>query len=81
MLKVPMLFLAVCTLSSVNLTYVVCVCLCVFVHDIRCAAEVTDGSQYFVLLMITDGVISDMAQTKESVVNVSKQTVSKGNKI
>lgn len=39
--------------------------------DLRCAAEVTDGSQYFVLLMITDGVISDMAQTKESVVNVS----------
>lgn len=42
---------------------------CVF--NVRCAAEVTDGSQYFVLLMITDGVISDMAQTKESVVNVS----------
>lgn len=40
-------------------------------RGLRCAAEVTDGSQYFVLLMITDGVISDMAQTKESVVNVS----------
>lgn len=40
---------------------------------LRCAAEVTDGSQYFVLLMITDGVISDMAQTKESVVNVSER--------
>lgn len=38
---------------------------------VRCAEEVTDGSQYFVLLMITDGVISDMAQTKEAVVNVS----------
>uniref|UniRef100_A0A8D3EG36 Copine family member 9 n=1 Tax=Scophthalmus maximus TaxID=52904 RepID=A0A8D3EG36_SCOMX len=38
----------------------------------RCAGEVTDGSQYFVLLMITDGVISDMAQTKEAVVNVSQ---------
>eukprot|EP00064_Thunnus_orientalis_P007104 superscaffoldBa00000770_g7123 len=37
--------------------------------DSRCAEEVTDGSQYFVLLMITDGVISDMAQTKEAVVN------------
>ncbi|XP_023209160.1 copine-9-like [Xiphophorus maculatus] len=37
----------------------------------RCAAEVTDGSQYFVLLMITDGVISDMAQTKEAVVNAA----------
>ena len=34
----------------------------------------TDGSQYFVLLMITDGVISDMDQTKEAVVNVSYET-------
>ncbi|KAK0143193.1 Copine-9 [Merluccius polli] len=37
----------------------------------RCAADMTDGSQYFVLLMITDGVISDMAQTKEAVVNAA----------
>uniref|UniRef100_A0A3Q2XRV7 Copine Vb n=1 Tax=Hippocampus comes TaxID=109280 RepID=A0A3Q2XRV7_HIPCM len=35
------------------------------------AASVQDGSQYFVLLIITDGVISDMAQTKEAIVNVS----------
>lgn len=35
------------------------------------AAAVLDGSQYFVLLIITDGVISDMAQTKEAIVNVS----------
>lgn len=35
------------------------------------AAAVPDGSQYFVLLIITDGVISDMAQTKEAIVNVS----------
>uniref|UniRef100_A0AAQ6A1G9 C2 domain-containing protein n=1 Tax=Amphiprion ocellaris TaxID=80972 RepID=A0AAQ6A1G9_AMPOC len=42
----------------------------------RCAAEVTDGSQYFVLLMITDGVISDMAQTKEAVVNASSLPMS-----
>lgn len=41
---------------------------CSFSH--RAAAGVTDGSQYFVLLMITDGVISDMVQTKEAVVNV-----------
>lgn len=33
-----------------------------------------DGSQYFVLLIITDGVISDMAQTKEAIVNVSAPT-------
>jgi hypothetical protein len=32
---------------------------------------VQDGSQYSVLLIITDGVISDMAQTKEAIVNVS----------
>uniref|UniRef100_A0A674K537 C2 domain-containing protein n=1 Tax=Terrapene triunguis TaxID=2587831 RepID=A0A674K537_9SAUR len=32
-----------------------------------------DGSQYFVLLIITDGVISDMAQTKEAIVNVSNR--------
>lgn len=36
----------------------------------RSAATVLDGSQYFVLLIITDGVISDMAQTKEAIVNV-----------
>lgn len=36
----------------------------------RYAASVKDGSQYFVLLIITDGVISDMDQTKESIVNV-----------
>ncbi|KAK2914553.1 hypothetical protein Q8A73_005147 [Channa argus] len=42
----------------------------------RCAAEVTDGSQYFVLLMITDGVISDMAQTKEAVVNAASLPLS-----
>ncbi|XP_068170574.1 copine-9-like isoform X1 [Antennarius striatus] len=42
----------------------------------RSAAEVTDGSQYSVLLMITDGVISDMAQTKESVVNAASLPMS-----
>ncbi len=41
----------------------------------RYAASVKDGSQYFVLLIITDGVISDMAQTKESIVNVRASTV------
>ncbi|NWZ88452.1 CPNE5 protein, partial [Poecile atricapillus] len=39
-------------------------------HVARSAAMVLDGSQYFVLLIITDGVISDMAQTKEAIVNV-----------
>lgn len=37
----------------------------------RIAAQVTDGSQYHVLLIITDGVISDMLQTKEAIVTVS----------
>ncbi len=40
----------------------------------RYAAAVQDGSQYFVLLIITDGVISDMSQTKEAIVNVSMTT-------
>ncbi|KAJ3612429.1 hypothetical protein NHX12_020705 [Muraenolepis orangiensis] len=38
-------------------------------HVARYASSVKDGSQYFILLIITDGVISDMAQTKESIVN------------
>ncbi|CAL8253452.1 unnamed protein product [Arctogadus glacialis] len=42
----------------------------------NCAAEITDGSQYFVLLMITDGVISDMLQTKEAVVNAASLPMS-----
>ncbi|KAG7326487.1 hypothetical protein KOW79_009888 [Hemibagrus wyckioides] len=42
----------------------------------RAAQDVTDGSQYFVLLMITDGVISDMVQTKEAVVNASSLPMS-----
>uniref|UniRef100_A0A674PAU0 Copine Va n=1 Tax=Takifugu rubripes TaxID=31033 RepID=A0A674PAU0_TAKRU len=40
-------------------------------HVARYAAAMQDGSQYFVLLIITDGVISDMAQTKEAIVNVT----------
>lgn len=42
----------------------------------RYAAAVQDGSQYFVLLIITDGVISDMAQTKEAIVNVRMREAS-----
>ncbi|XP_032506418.1 copine-5 isoform X2 [Phocoena sinus] len=42
----------------------------------RNAAEVQDGSQYSVLLIITDGVISDMAQTKEAIVNAAKLPMS-----
>ncbi|KAI1897036.1 hypothetical protein AGOR_G00078980 [Albula goreensis] len=42
----------------------------------RSAADVMDGSQYFVLLMITDGVISDMVQTKEAIVNAASLPMS-----
>uniref|UniRef100_A0A8C0VI09 Copine-5-like n=1 Tax=Cyanistes caeruleus TaxID=156563 RepID=A0A8C0VI09_CYACU len=45
-------------------------------HVARSAAMVLDGSQYFVLLIITDGVISDMAQTKEAIVNAAKLPMS-----
>ncbi|XP_035770192.1 copine-8-like [Neolamprologus brichardi] len=42
----------------------------------RYASAVTDGSQYFILLIISDGVITDMAQTKESIVNASSLPMS-----
>uniref|UniRef100_A0A8C7VXF4 Copine Vb n=1 Tax=Oncorhynchus mykiss TaxID=8022 RepID=A0A8C7VXF4_ONCMY len=45
-------------------------------HVASYAAAVQDGSQYFVLLIITDGVISDMAQTKEAIVNGAKLPMS-----
>ncbi|KAF4114485.1 copine-8 isoform X1 [Onychostoma macrolepis] len=45
-------------------------------HVARYAASVKDGSQYFILLIITDGVISDMAQTKESIVNAASLPMS-----
>uniref|UniRef100_A0AAR2IS55 C2 domain-containing protein n=1 Tax=Pygocentrus nattereri TaxID=42514 RepID=A0AAR2IS55_PYGNA len=45
-------------------------------HVARYAAAVQDGSQYFVLLIITDGVISDMSQTKEAIVNGAKLPMS-----
>ncbi|XP_060540142.1 copine-8 isoform X1 [Pantherophis guttatus] len=45
-------------------------------HVARYAASIKDGSQYFVLLIVTDGVISDMAQAKESIVNAAKLPMS-----
>uniref|UniRef100_A0A8C6GVE0 Copine-5 n=1 Tax=Mus spicilegus TaxID=10103 RepID=A0A8C6GVE0_MUSSI len=48
----------------------------VVTHVARNAAAVQDGSQYSVLLIITDGVISDMAQTKEAIVNAAKLPMS-----
>lgn len=40
------------------------------------AAQVTDASEYYVLLMITDGVISDMAATKEAIVHAARLPMS-----
>jgi len=40
------------------------------------ASSCTDASQYYVLLMITDGVISDMGATKEAIVSASRLPVS-----
>lgn len=34
-------------------------------HVARFAETFQDGSQYFILLIITDGVITDMSQTKQ----------------
>ncbi|XP_046896185.1 copine-5 isoform X3 [Hypomesus transpacificus] len=45
-------------------------------HVASYAATVQDGSQYFVLLIITDGVISDMAHTKEAIVKAAKLPMS-----
>ncbi|NP_001092665.1 copine-9 [Bos taurus] len=42
----------------------------------RAAAKISDGSQYYVLLIITDGVISDMTQTKEAIVSASSLPMS-----
>ncbi|XP_072291670.1 copine-8-like [Eucyclogobius newberryi] len=45
-------------------------------HVARYASAVTDGSQYFILLILSDGVITDMAQTKESIVNAASLPMS-----
>ena len=34
-------------------------------HVAAIARQFTDGSQYFILLIITDGIITDMPQTKK----------------
>ncbi|XP_064085160.1 copine-8-like isoform X2 [Macrobrachium nipponense] len=40
-------------------------------HVARFAASNRAGDKYFVLLILTDGIISDMPQTKEAIVNAS----------
>ena len=34
------------------------------------AAAAKDGNDYFILLIVTDGIITDMPQTTEAIVNV-----------
>jgi hypothetical protein len=36
----------------------------------RFARAATSGNDYFILLIITDGIITDMPQTSEAIVNV-----------
>ncbi|XP_063953794.1 copine-8-like isoform X1 [Lytechinus pictus] len=45
-------------------------------HVARFAQQYPDGSNYFILLIITDGVISDMEMTKMAVISASKLPMS-----
>lgn len=45
-------------------------------HVARFATAIQDGSQYFVLLIITDGIITDMQQTQQAIVNASRLPMS-----
>merc|ERR1719450_395963 len=40
-------------------------------HVANIARNYMDGSQYFILLIITDGIITDMAQTKSAIVDAA----------
>ncbi|XP_022257177.1 copine-8-like, partial [Limulus polyphemus] len=45
-------------------------------HVARFAAAFQEGSHYFILLIITDGVISDMPQTKQAIVQAASLPMS-----
>lgn len=45
-------------------------------NTISIANEFQDGKHYFVLLIITDGIISDMHNTKQAIINASKLPIS-----
>lgn len=47
-------------------------CCSLLIFIIRFASAYQDGGNFFVLLIITDGVINDMPQTKAAIVNVSE---------
>ena len=42
----------------------------------RMATSSSNGSNYYVLLMITDGVITDMDETKEAIVTAARLPIS-----
>lgn len=41
-------------------------------HCNNIASQFVDGNHYFVLLIVTDGIISDMMQTKKAIIEASK---------
>jgi len=45
-------------------------------HVAKIARNFVDGSQYFILLIVTDGVITDMEQTKTAIVDAAKLPMS-----
>lgn len=45
-------------------------------NTIAIASEFQDGKHYFVLLIITDGIISDMKETKHAVISASSLPIS-----
>jgi len=45
-------------------------------HVSKIARNFVDGSQYFILLIVTDGVITDMEQTKTAIVDAAKLPMS-----
>lgn len=45
-------------------------------HTTQIAAKFQDGKHYFILLIITDGIISDMHQTKNAIIDASKLPIS-----
>lgn len=45
-------------------------------NAISIATQFQDGRHYFVLLIITDGIISDMHQTKRAIINASSLPIS-----
>ena len=55
----------------IHIKWNVCFHVSVALYRCRCAAQRRDGNDYFILLIITDGIITDMPQTCEAIVNVS----------